>query len=128
MSSKEKLKCKTVKSVLRYHVPNLHKQPENYAHHMLFMFYPFRKNQTCVQWKVAHTWKNVVIKNIVNENKQTFEPFSELVDSALTDYRTDLTRNPDAFAQQENDEVSAMMEPETDDPEENEAPLFQELG
>ena len=29
---------------------------------------------------------------------------------------------------QENDEVTAMMEPERDDPEENEAPLFQGLG
>ena len=37
----------------------------------------------------------------------------------LTDYRTDLTHNP---------EVTAMMEPDTDDPEENKAPLFQGLG
>ena len=39
--SKEKLKCRKVKSVLRYHVPNCHKNPEKYAHYMLFMFYPF---------------------------------------------------------------------------------------
>ena len=45
----------------------------------------------------------------------------------LTDYRTDLTHNADAFEQQEN-EVTAMDEPETDDPEVNEAPLFQGLG
>ena len=68
-----------------------------------------------------------VIKNIVNENKQKFEPFAELVGTTITDYRTDLTRNTDAFTQQGNDE-SAMIEPEIDDPGENEALLFQELG
>lgn len=35
MSSKEYL-------VLRYHVPSKLKKPEAYAHHLLFMFYPFR--------------------------------------------------------------------------------------
>ena len=113
MSSKEKLKCKTVKSVLRYHVPNPHKQPEKYGHHMLFMFYPFRKESDLCSVESGTYMEKLcdpVIKNIVNENKQKFEPFAELVDSALTDYRTDLTRNPDAFVQQENDEVSAMME------------------
>ena len=41
-SKKEKLKCRKVRSVLRYHVPNRHKTPEQYAHHLLFMFFPFR--------------------------------------------------------------------------------------
>ena len=27
--------------VLQYHVPNKFKDPESYAHHLLFMFYPF---------------------------------------------------------------------------------------
>ena len=27
--------------VLGHHVPNKHKDPEAYAHHLLFMFYPF---------------------------------------------------------------------------------------
>ena len=45
MNSKEKLKCPKVKAVLRYHIPNCHKYPEKYAHHLLFMFYPFRNEQ-----------------------------------------------------------------------------------
>ena len=40
-NSKEKLKCRKVELVLRYHVPTRHKDPEEYAHHLLFMFYPF---------------------------------------------------------------------------------------
>ena len=45
MSSKEKLKCRTVKVVLRYHQPIPHKNVEQYAHHLLFAFYPFRKEE-----------------------------------------------------------------------------------
>ena len=41
MNSKEKSKCRQVKAVLRYYVPNCHKYPEKYAHHLLFMFYPY---------------------------------------------------------------------------------------
>ena len=42
MNSKEKLKCRKIRSVLRYHVPNKHKFPEKYSHHLLFMYNPFR--------------------------------------------------------------------------------------
>ena len=42
LSSGEKLHYYKVKLVLRYHVPNKFKDPEDYAHHLLFMFYPFR--------------------------------------------------------------------------------------
>ena len=45
MSSKEKLKCRKVKVVLRYHVPNRHKYPEKYAHHLLFMYHHGGQNQ-----------------------------------------------------------------------------------
>ena len=41
MSSKQKVKCRKIRAVLRYHVPNRHKYPEKYAHHLLFMYYPF---------------------------------------------------------------------------------------
>ena len=41
-SSNEKLKCRKVPYVLKYHVPNKHTHPEEYAHHMLFMYFPFR--------------------------------------------------------------------------------------
>ena len=44
MSSKEKLKCRNVKLVLRYHVPNRHKSPEKYAHHYYLCFTPSEMN------------------------------------------------------------------------------------
>ena len=130
MSSKEKLKCKKVKSVLRYYVPNCHKYPEKYAH-MLFMFFPFRKESDLCSTESGTYMEKLcdpIVKNIVNDNRIKFEPFADLVDTALADFHTDLTRNPDAFAQQENDEVSDMLESDTEDPDENEAPLFEDLG
>ena len=42
MSTNERLKCCKVPYVLKYHVPNKHTQLEEYAYHMLFMYFPFR--------------------------------------------------------------------------------------
>ena len=42
LCSGEKLHYRKVELVLRFHVPNKFKDPEGYAHHLLFMFYPFR--------------------------------------------------------------------------------------
>ena len=38
----ENLKCRKVRDVLRYYQPNPQKNIEQYAHHLLFTFYPFR--------------------------------------------------------------------------------------
>ena len=46
MSSKEKLHCRKVPFVLRYHVPNKYKYPEQHAHHLLSLFYPFQDEST----------------------------------------------------------------------------------
>ena len=54
MSSKEKLKCRKFRAVLRYHVPNQHKYPEKYAHHLLFMYYPFRSESELLDNTYLH--------------------------------------------------------------------------
>ena len=41
MSSKEKLKCRNVKAVFRYHQPSPNRDIEKFAHHVLLSFYPF---------------------------------------------------------------------------------------
>ena len=42
MSSKEKLKCRKIPLLLQYHVPSKEGYPDEHAHHMLFMYFPFR--------------------------------------------------------------------------------------
>ena len=45
MTFKEKSNCQKVKAVLRYHQPSLTKYIEQYEHHLLFSFYPFRDEE-----------------------------------------------------------------------------------
>ena len=121
MSSKEKLKCRQVKLVLRYHVPNRHKNPEKYAHHVLFMFYPFRvESELCRTTSGTYMEKllDPVVQAMINENKLKFEPFADLVDTALLNFHSD-TLNPDSFAQQENDEVEDILELQEEEYEED---------
>ena len=40
--SNEKLRCRKIPYVFQYYVPNKETSPEEYAHHMLFLYYPFR--------------------------------------------------------------------------------------
>ena len=126
MNSKEKLKCRQVKAVLRYHVPNHHKYPEKYAHHMLFMFYPFRNEQD-LKSKNTATYSEKLqepgVLDIINRNKQVFEPYGDLVESALLNLHTNLTFNQDSFADQENGQVEQLLEAadnlESEDPSED---------
>ena len=111
-SNKEKLKCRKVRAVLRYHVPNRHKKPEQYAHHLLFMFFPFRnESELCNTPSGTYMEKlnEPQVLAIVNENKQKFEPFADVVDLALSNFHADLSHNQDSYAQQENDEVDNLL-------------------
>ena len=45
MSSKEKLTCCKIPNLLQYYKPNRHVHPEKYYHHILFMCYPFRREE-----------------------------------------------------------------------------------
>ena len=74
MSSKEKLKCRKVKSFLRYHVPNRNKNPEKHAHHILFMFYPFRdesKLYSTICGTYMEKLSDPIAQATVNENTLT---------------------------------------------------------
>ena len=105
MSSTEKLKCRKVKAVLRYYQPNPNKASETYAYHCLFSFYPFRNEEKLKSPPVTGSYQAKLLEpgmiNIINRNKATMEPFSELVDQALLSVHSDI-HSQDAFSQQEN--------------------------
>ena len=108
MSSKQKMKLRKIKSVLRYYTPNRDKYPEKYAHHMLFMFYPFRSEGQLLADDGTYTAKLACanIYNVVVENHRQFEPFADIVDAALRNLNENrLPDNQDPFSQQEDDEV-----------------------
>ena len=63
----------------------------------------------------------------VNFNKQQFEPFCDLVDSALMNIREHVANNLDSFSQQENDEPLQILEATNkldQDPEDSAEDIF----
>ena len=67
------------------------------------MYYPFR-NEQGNSGMYTETLNEAGILDISNENKQVFEPFCDLVDSALLHMRTNIAHNG-AFSGQENEQV-----------------------
>ena len=99
--------CK-VELVLQYHVPNKFKDPESHAHHLLFMFYPIRdESELKVGQPSSYSSKlsEPGVFEIVNNNKSLVEPYMDLVNAALINYRADITTSWDPFSQQENKNV-----------------------
>ena len=127
MSSKERLKLRKTKSVLRYHVPSKEKKPEHYAHHLLFMFYPFR-NEEELKATPSGTYTEKLsspeIVEVVNRNRAILEPLADAVDEAMYNFHTN-ARGFDIYGEQENDEVreeekNYASEEETDNEENTE--------
>ena len=52
------------------------------------------------------------VQGVINENQFKFEPFAYLVDTALLNFHSNSIHNLDSFAQQENDEVEDLTEPQ----------------
>ena len=51
VNSKEVMECRTIRDVVHYHTPNKRKEPENYFHHLLIPYYPWRNEDTLVESK-----------------------------------------------------------------------------
>ena len=45
MGRNEYMKCRKVNAVIRYHTPNKRKEPELYFHHLLMLYFPWRRNR-----------------------------------------------------------------------------------
>ena len=111
MSSTERLKCRKVKALLRYHQPSPHKNVEQYAHHLLYAFYPFRHEEE-LKCTVTGTYfarlQESAVLNIINRNKSVIKPFNDMVEQVLLNLHSQLV-NPDPSGQQENDDVQAEL-------------------
>ena len=77
MNYNETMKCHKVRKVLRYHVPNKDRYPEKFAHHLLFIFYPFCSEDELLTGNTP-TYQNRLacpaVLNAINKNRQKFEP------------------------------------------------------
>ena len=101
---KEKMKCWKVKAVLRYQ-PSAHNNVEQYAHHLLFAF---RHEEELKCTAIRNYFAKLQEPAILNTNKSVIEPYSDMVEQALSNWHSQLI-NPDPFGQQENDDVQAEL-------------------
>ena len=104
MSANEKLKCRRVPYVLKYHVPNQHTHTEEYEHHLLFMYFPFRnENELKLNNSYAEKLNSSNVLEIMNLNHIKVEPYVLLVENASERLSRNQNVNIDSFGQQEND-------------------------
>ena len=110
MSSNEKLKLRKVPYVLKYHTLDKHTHPEEYAHHMLFMYFPLRDEN---ELKYSNSFNEKLtspdVLETVNLNRIKVELYAVLVEDALERLAADQESNINPFGQQENEEVSDKL-------------------
>ena len=72
-------------SVSHYYKPNKQLYPEKFAYHVLLLFYPFINESDLFSKDGTYSSKLLepVVSATVNQNRQVFEPNSELIDSLL---------------------------------------------
>ena len=110
MSANEKLKCRKIPYVLKYHVPNQHTHPEEYAHHLLFMYFPFRnEHELKLNNSYADKLNSSNVLEIINLNRMKVESYALLVENVLERLSTNQNANVDSFGQQENDEINDTL-------------------
>ena len=108
MSSKEKLKCWKVPSILKLYDPNQETKLEEYAHYLLFMYYPFRNEEDLKLGNSApytNKLKDPDVTEVIKVNRRRTEPFGKTAGDALEGFSTDVEAKMDSFGPQENDET-----------------------
>ena len=86
MNFNKTMKCCKVKRFLRYQASNKCKYPEKFAHHLSFMFYPFRSEDELLA-RNSPTYQNTLacpsVLNAFNKNRQKFETYADIFKEAL---------------------------------------------
>ena len=102
------MRCRKVRKIHRYHVPNKLLSAKKCAHYVLLLFYPFRAGKellldfpTLYQNKLQEQ----SVQNVVNTNKIKFEPYGGLVDQAYSKFNEISINNQDPQSQIENNET-----------------------
>ena len=119
-NSKEIMKCRKIKAVIRFHVPNRTKEPEKFYHHLLMLYLPWRK-ETELQGRnqlFATKYYESSVKTIVDRNREIFEPNAEAINIALQAFSENPTRHVqsyDVLNDQENDDLSSEVRDNVDD-------------
>ena len=114
------MKCRKTPYVLQYYVPNKETKPEEYAHHMLFMYYLFRDEKEQLSGnpptnasKLSDSW----VIDLVIQNYSLVEPYATIIDNAILRLSSDIDNIMDPYGQQKNDKVNDYLTEDIDDSE-----------
>ena len=88
------MKCCKTPYVLQYYVPNKETKPEEYTHHMLFMYCPLLSGNSPTY--ASKLWKSGVI-DLVNQNYSLVELFATIVDNAFLKLSSDIDNIMDPY-------------------------------
>ena len=102
------IKLMNCNETMRYHVPNKDIYPEKFAHHLLFIFYPFRLEDELLIGNPP-TYQNTLacasFLSAFNKNRQKFEPHADITEESLANFSHNLQSNQDSYGQIENNET-----------------------
>ena len=79
MSSKEKLKCRKVPYVMQFYVSNRDMCHEEYTHHILFTYYPFRDENKLKSGNpptYADRLKEPCVTDVISDNCVVVESYA----------------------------------------------------
>jgi len=110
INTNEKMKCRKVKAVIRYHTPNKTKEPEKYFHHLLMLYYPWRNETELMgaDQTYASKFYEPHVQEIVETNRSVFEPHADAVSEALESLRNNqgnIIHSFDPINDQENSDM-----------------------
>ena len=114
------MRCRSLKRILQYHMPNKLLFPENFSHHVLLLFYPFRDKKQLLSG-FPPIYQNKLqekgVQDAVNINKIKSWRYGDLVDNAFSRYNENVIKNQDPQSQIENDDTPAAEDPNKDNSE-----------
>ena len=100
-ASGERLSSRTTKIVVRYHKANIEINLEKYARYLVVLFYPFKdQKQLVINRSYVFKLNEENMLEIVNQNKQIFEPNSDLINKYIHQVHQERNRH-----QNDNDSV-----------------------
>ena len=111
---RETMKCHKIKAVMRFHIPSKPKEPEKFYHHLLMLYFPWRKETDLLGDDQLYSTKFQEHKvfSKVETNRRTFEPNAEAIDTALQMIREDRVRDfqsYDPINDQENEDLTTEV-------------------
>ena len=111
-NGQETMKRRKIKAVIRFHTPSRAKEPERFYHHLLMLYFPWRKETDLLADDHLYLTKfeESEVFSKVEENRRTFEPNAEAIDIALqmvSENRVRDFQSYDPINDQENEDLSS---------------------